>query len=440
MDELAKTRLNEGLERLPASLRQAIDLAASIGDERAEPVYLVGGIVRDLLLGRTNVDVDLVIEGNVLRLARRLSLAFMSPMHSHKRFGTARVYLPSDRGAAEYLDLAASRSERYAHPGALPEIQKGKAIDDARRRDFTINAIGVRLNGPFGSRGTWIDPCNGLSDLRAGLIRVLHPLSFIDDPTRIFRAVRFSARFGFTIEPATLQWLREALASQRLASISRQRVRHEIELMCQEEHPGRGLLLAAELGIWSSLLPGWEPLRAPLLDDDRLDTHLAGWSDIVAARWTMRHQLALCCLFGGLPAAQHATLTQQLAFTRQRALLLEVIQEQGRSTHAALVALRSSGETLPSPSAAHSVLGAVSLAALVFFDLIWDQSPVERAAIQRELRVTRQVQLQIRGEDLIAAGVRAGPAIGQRLALTLAAKQDGALPTREAELAFALKP
>lgn len=437
MDEIAKARLNEGLERLPASLRQAIDLAASIGDERAEPVYLVGGIVRDLLLGRTNVDVDLVIEGNVLRLARRLSLAFMSPMHSHKRFGTARVYLPSDRGAAEYLDLAASRSERYAHPGALPEIQKGKAIDDARRRDFTINAIGVRLNGPAGSRGNWIDPCNGLSDLRAGLIRVLHPLSFIDDPTRIFRAVRFAARFGFTIEAQTLQWLREALTSQRLASISRQRVRHEIELMCYEEHPGRSLLLAAELGIWSSLLPGWEPIRGPLLDD-RLDAHLDAWRDIVAARWTMRRQLALSCLFGGLPAAQHATLTQQLAFTRQQALLLEAIQEQGRSTQAALVALRSPDGSLPAPSVVHSVLGTMPLAALVFFDLIWDQSPVERAAIQRELRTTQQVQLQIRGEDLIAAGVRAGPAIGRRLALTLAAKQDGALPTREAELAFAL--
>lgn len=438
MDELAKAHLNEGLARLPASVRQAIDLAAAIGDERAEPVYLVGGIVRDLLLGRTNVDVDLVIEGNVLRLARRLSHAFSTSMMSHARFGTARVILPSDHRAAEYIDLATARGERYAHPGALPEIQKGKAIDDARRRDFSINAIGVRLNGPAGSRGAWIDPCDGLSDLRAGLIRALHPLSFVDDPTRIFRAVRFATRFGFTIEPVTLQWLREAVSSQRLASISRQRVRREIELLCQEDHPGRGLLLAAELGVWSSLAPGWEPLREPLLDDGRLDAHLDAWRDIVAARWTMRQQLALCCLFGGLPAAQCATLTRQLAFTRPCALLLEAIQEQGHRTQAALVALRNADGSLPAPSVVHSVLGAMPLAALVFFDLIWDQSPIERAAIQRELRTTEQVQLQIRGEDLIAAGVRAGPDIGRRLALTLAAKQDGALPTREAELAFAL--
>jgi tRNA nucleotidyltransferase (CCA-adding enzyme) len=209
------------------------------------PLYLVGGVVRDLMLGRDVNDLDLVLEGNSAEFAEYIVRRFGGKILVHPKFGTAS-WVPNEstfrrlnesmlRSPAPLsFDLVSARSETYEYPGALPTVQRSGIDDDLRRRDFTINAIALRLDGePFGEL---IDPLGGELDLAAGLIRVLHERSFLDDPTRMFRAVRYAVRYGFDIAPETLILMNEQ-ARVVLSQLSGERLRHEFDLIFEEEHP-----------------------------------------------------------------------------------------------------------------------------------------------------------------------------------------------------------
>ena len=182
--------------RLPAELVELVAAAGRLAGERGEELYLVGGAVRDLLLRRPNLDLDLVLEGNAPSLARRLARLGSDRVVTHPRFGTATVH----RGSFA-IDIVTARSETYAAPGALPSVTPGSIQDDLFRRDFTINAMAISINRE--SFGRLIDFFGGERDLLHGRIKVLHEGSFIDDPTRIFRAVRFESRFAFAIDHLT---------------------------------------------------------------------------------------------------------------------------------------------------------------------------------------------------------------------------------------------
>ena len=199
---------------------------------RGEKAYLVGGAVRDLLLGRERADVDIVIEGDAIAIAHRLG----GELVVHERFGTASVLL----GEAS-VDLAGARAESYPAPGALPDVRRGDLADDLARRDFTINAMAVALGEP----GELIDPHDGARDLAAGRLRVLHSRSFEDDPTRALRAARYAARLGLEPEPRTA----ELLARADLATVSAQRVEAELRRLAAERHAVAGLELAAAWGL-----------------------------------------------------------------------------------------------------------------------------------------------------------------------------------------------
>ena len=210
------------------------------------PLFLVGGVVRDILLGRRVNDFDLVLEGNSAQFAEYIVRKFGGKIHIHSKFGTAtwipnestikRLNVPAFQDSTSVLsfDLISSRSETYEHPGALPTVTRSHIEDDLRRRDFTINAIAIRLDGdPFGEL---FDPMNGEVDLVAGVIRVLHDLSFIDDPTRMFRAVRYAGRYGFEIAPETSRLMNDE-AHNILSQLSGERVRHEFDLIFEEDLP-----------------------------------------------------------------------------------------------------------------------------------------------------------------------------------------------------------
>ena len=173
---------------------------AGVAATRHLPLYLVGGFVRDLLLGMPATDFDLVVEGDAIPLARALAVKYGGRVTAHVRFGTAQWFRPGSGHHA--LDFISTRSEIYKHPAALPTVSPGVLIDDLRRRDFTINTLALRLDGKHW--GELCDELRGLDDLNLGLVRVLHPGSFMDDPTRIFRAVRYEQRYGFQIVPETL--------------------------------------------------------------------------------------------------------------------------------------------------------------------------------------------------------------------------------------------
>jgi tRNA nucleotidyltransferase (CCA-adding enzyme) len=242
---------------LPEPLLELLRQAGDVAQEMGYPLYAVGGFVRDLLLGLPNSDVDLVVEGDAIGLARELAEHSGGRVRSHRRFGTAKWILPmglrerADGDLPEALDFVTARTEFYEHPTALPRVERSGIKQDLHRRDFTINTLAVRLTP---SRwGELLDFYGGRKDLDDGIIRVLHSLSFVEDPTRILRAARFEQRFGFHIEPRTEELIGDAL--DLLDRVSAERVRHELELIMAEEAPERALRRLAELKVLPALHP-----------------------------------------------------------------------------------------------------------------------------------------------------------------------------------------
>ncbi|MBT3363696.1 MAG: CCA tRNA nucleotidyltransferase [Chloroflexi bacterium] len=233
-------------ESLSEELLNLLKACARAAQEHEYDICIVGGVVRDILLERPVKDIDLSVDGDAIALARYLGKATDGKVKTHPRFGTAN-YTKDNIS----IDFASSRSETYAKPGALPQVDKGSIKEDLARRDFSINAMAISLNDS--NFGELIDNHNGLADLKAGLIRVLHRASFADDATRIFRAIRYEQRLGFSIEPDTEDLIKRNIAM--LNTISPDRLRNELELILLEEHPAKALGRADELGVLRQLHP-----------------------------------------------------------------------------------------------------------------------------------------------------------------------------------------
>lgn len=341
---------------------------AAAGDEE---VYLVGGAVRDLLLGRERTDVDLVVVGDAAALAARLGVE----TKEHERFATAKVTLDGHE-----IDIATARTESYSHPGALPEVAPADRIeDDLWRRDFTINALALPLQG----EGEPLDPHGGKADLNAGLLRVLHAGSFVDDPTRALRAARYAARFGFRLETETERLLRQT----DLNTVSAERRRAELLRLAAELEATRGFELLAEWGLV-------EPREGGLELAAKVGELLAAppWGDFAP-----RDEAVLAAALG--PAGGEADLA--------------AARPQNPSLAVELAARRD-----PVELTLARALGAE-----------W---------LDRWLTEWRAVKLEIDGEDLKAAGIPQGHAIGRGLKEALIRKLDGEASGREEELRVAL--
>jgi tRNA nucleotidyltransferase (CCA-adding enzyme) len=224
------------------------------------PIYLVGGVVRDLLLGRERTDLDIAAEGDAAELGRRLG----GEIRTHERFSTATVTLDGHE-----LDIATTRAETYPQPGALPDVRPATLAEDLARRDFTMNAMAVPLRG----EPAVIDPHGGATDLERGLLRVLHERSFIDDPTRALRAARYAARYGFDLDADTDRLLRAA----DLSTVSRDRVEAELRKLAAEPQARRGFELLSEWG----LVP-LAPEAAELIDRAAEVAESETWKEVVA--------------------------------------------------------------------------------------------------------------------------------------------------------------
>jgi tRNA nucleotidyltransferase (CCA-adding enzyme) len=242
-----------------------VQMISQSADTLSLPLYFVGGLVRDLLLGHPAVDLDMVVEGDAIKLARHLKRQHGGDIHTHARFGTAKWFLaPEIWQSLSHLpisqfpdlpptiDFVTARTEFYAEPSALPEVEHGSIKLDLHRRDFTINTLALRLDGAH--LGELLDFYGGQRDLQQGIIRALHSLSFIDDPTRILRAVRLEQRLNFTIEANTADLIASALPM--LDRVTGSRIRHELELAFREAEPAPILARLAELNIMSHIHPG----------------------------------------------------------------------------------------------------------------------------------------------------------------------------------------
>ena len=211
-----------------------IEIIGKTADKLEVSAYIVGGPVRDKLLGISNSDLDFVVEGDGIKFAGVLNKKLKGKLTTYKAFGTATIELKGNR-----IDVVTSRKETYKYPAAYPTVKPGNIKDDLFRRDFTINAMAIGLNKK--NSGKLTDFYGGQKDLKKGIIRVLHDKSFMDDPTRIFRAIRFSVRFGFKIEPHTKKLIKEAVSGGFLGEVNAGRIRKEIELFLKEKNPKKCL-------------------------------------------------------------------------------------------------------------------------------------------------------------------------------------------------------
>ncbi len=251
---------------LSADQLRILHLVADDASQSGLPLYIIGGSVRDLILGSVIKDLDLTVEGDAIALAQALGKRHGGKVTEHKKFGTAKWFLPKDlrTESSETLDLISARSETYKHPAALPTVKTGSMDDDIHRRDFTINTLAIRLDGSH--FGHLRDDLHGLDDLKNGIVRVLHKNSFVDDPTRMYRAVRYAGRYGFKIAEETLALMPEA--RPLVEKLSAQRIRHELDLILEEWNAASMLAHLAELDLL-------QPIHSALSFDKSMQERLA---------------------------------------------------------------------------------------------------------------------------------------------------------------------
>ena len=392
---------------LPPPVLALAKIAGKEASELGLGLYLVGGAVRDLLMGRANFDFDLVVEGDAIKLAQELAKDSQAKLTVHSRFGTAKLSCSNFS-----LDLATARRETYSRPGALPTVQPGSLTDDLCRRDFSINAMALCLTPQ--RFGELIDLYHGKDDLENRLIRVLHTNSFIDDATRILRGLRYEQRLGFKLESETAELLRRDAAM--LNTISGDRIRHELELILKENQPERVLRRADELGVLSELHPslkgnGW--LRERFDQARRLHNR------------TSPFPLYLCLLIYNLTEEENEQFLSRLNFPKRLALAM-------RHT----LQLRTQLHSLASPQIRRSDIyqslhgytpHAIQANALA------SESPAVSRYLQLYLTKLRYVKPLLNGEDLKRMGIPPGPQLGKLLEALHEARLNGEVKTREEE-------
>lgn len=278
-----KDRENLGSKLIKVLPPRHLAIIRSVAEKAIEqrlPIYVVGGFVRDLMMDRPSMDFDIVVEGDAIQMAKNVAAKYGGRITVHKRFGTAKWFLEGSdfqgEDVPEFLDFITARLEFYTHPTALPTIERSSIKFDLHRRDFTINTLALRLDGR--QFGELFDFWGGLNDIKGRIIRVLHSLSFIDDPTRMLRAVRFEQRFGFKIEDRTLQLMQDARSL--LEGISGDRIRHEINLILDEGKNVEIISRLSDLGLLSAIHPSlpWSNLIQAELRENSGKSLLGPWA------------------------------------------------------------------------------------------------------------------------------------------------------------------
>jgi tRNA nucleotidyltransferase (CCA-adding enzyme) len=398
--------------------RQLLDLVKNISEqagEQGQRVYLVGGIVRDMLLGYPNFDIDLVVQGDAVKLARHVAETSQAKLLAHRRFGTAKLKYDNFT-----LDLATARRETYTRPGALPTVSPGTLKDDLFRRDFSINAMAISLAS--NDYGELIDSYDGESDLEHHLIRILHPESFSDDATRILRGVCYEQRFGFGFETETAHLLERDIPM--LDTVSGDRIRHELEHIFEENRPELVIKRLGELRVLH-----------------RINTSLKGDGWIAekfdrarrVKKTTQLPSLYFCLLIYSFSERE---IEQFLASLNIPAKLSQAMRDtlrlKARFTLLDMSCLKPSEIYYLLREYEHLAIQANAIAS-------------ESATIHRHLQLflakLRYVRTSLDGEELKGLGISAGPEMGNVLRILHRAKLDGEVKTRadEKKLVLSLK-
>ncbi|MFO7632788.1 MAG: CBS domain-containing protein, partial [Caldilinea sp.] len=442
-------------DELAARLRRALSpvqlhLLALIGrevDAMNYDVYVVGGFVRDLMLDVVSrraltLDVDIVIEGDAIAFARRMQAKYGGRVVEHKRFGTAKwLFVRHDApvridallaGLEEadpadlppHLDFVTARTEFYSAPTALPTVQQSSIKLDLHRRDFTINTLALCLNPD--RWGELLDAWGGLADLRAGRVRVLHSLSFVDDPTRILRAVRYEQRFDFAIEPRTLELLDDAL--ELLDRVTPARIRHELERILQEETPERAALRLDDLQILRQIHPAlcMTPAMARQFADLRTLRQADDADPLLVEEPIERLYLAIAAY--ALSGEESRALQERLGLRHETQRLLNGMSILHRYLH------RLADRTAKS-SQVVQILDEVQPVCLALFPVVCDDA-VALEHVHRYRTEWRQIQPELGGDDLRRMGIPRGVIYRNMLAALRMGRIDGEIRSRDEEIAL----
>lgn len=421
-------------------------------------VYVVGGFVRDLLLNGRQLDVaaldmDIVIEGNAIAFARRMQALYGGRVVPHHRFNTAKWLLDDPDHLPEtqrlladlkfddtdpnthpnevtedlppHLDFVTARTEFYTAPTALPTVEDSNIKLDLHRRDFTINTLALCLNPD--RWGELLDFYGGVNDLKQGIVRVLHSLSFVDDPTRILRAVRYEQRFGFTIEPRTQELMQHAIGL--LDRVTPARIRHELERILQEDTPERALARLDELGALGRIHPQLQVTARVETGFRALRRHRTGAAadDPLAAEPIERLYWAI--LTFGLPQETHVELVERLGL---RGETQRLVRDLAR-IHAYQADLTAAD--LPA-SRIVSLLDGLDDTALALVPLVLPDAPALEQHVDNYRRNLRHVTTALDGKEIMRLGVPRGPQVGDLLRALRTAKLDGQIATRADEEAL----
>lgn len=380
------------LATLDAETTRLLRLAGAIGAARGWAVAAVGGLVRDLVLGRARagMDLDLAVEGDGPALADALGGALGGRVVRYPAFLTARLTLPNGRR----VDVATARRERYGRPGALPQVEPAPLLEDLGRRDFTVNALALRLEPERWGEG--LDPWGGLADLRGRRIRVLHPLSFVEDPTRVLRAVRFAGRLGFRLERGTVRLLREAARLPVYGALSGERLREELERVFTEPRAETILARLARLGALRLVVPGYRcGRRVP-----RILAAAAATARVLPLDPRSRRALYHLALTADLDQGGWQAWADRLRLAPAVRVAVARARADAEGLRRALRTARTASEVLrilrgiPEPVLAWAHAGSRGRV---------------RRAIERYLGQWRAVRPLLTGEDLRALGLEPGP-------------------------------
>lgn len=408
--------MKEPIDQLPEEIRGQLRRTGRLADESGLALYLVGGTVRDMLLGRSRTDIDLAVEGDGMGFAGRLAQASGGRCTPNPRFLTATVELPEGNS----LDVATARSETYERPGALPRVAAASMDEDLARRDFTINAMAVSLNRRC--FGDLVDPFEGRADLQKKRVRILHGRSFIDDPTRLFRAVRFEQRLRFRLERGTERRFREAVAGGMIGKLSGPRLLEQLKLICFEPDPW----------LVFNRLDGLDTLRAihPALGSDEglktLVREISPSRGPASSAYDGWWILYLVALFSPHRAETLQGVVDRLKPNRR---LRKAIEDMSRWSGVEQAV--ESGE-IDTPADFCRAVRTISEDTILFVTLTHPNEGMRRRC-ESYYRQHRHMRLSIDGGTLKDLGIAQGPAYSQILDEVLSMKINGEIGTVEEE-------
>lgn len=409
-------------EKLPKKLQGLLLLIGQEADRLQVRAYLVGGIVRDLLLDLPNLDVDIVVEPSAIPFAEHLAKVFGAELKTYPQFNTATLIIPGGLTC----DLVTARTEFYASPAALPSVEASTIKQDLYRRDFTINTMAIDLSS--GRYGDLLDFFGGRVDLRDGVVRVLFNLSFVEDPTRIFRAIRFEQRYGFGIESETMRFLKNALDNDLLHKVTPERLRNEIWAMFNEEQAARMILRMDELGVWQDILPELQFTDQLIRQIREANDQIKWFAGLQTEQKLDQALVYLLLIANALPPAAVSTLPARLSLCRrdkEQVLLFKQLFARLADQISAASDRSHTFELLAQMIPECQAAAAVSLGSQVHQQLALYYQDYAK------------LNLETSGSDLLGLGLKPGPAVGAILKQLRMARLNGDVQDKAAELALA---